>query len=162
MRKTLLLIAVLSSLLSCRVTQESENEAAAGIRMDGVYIAKSNTEVKAGHQGLRILRFYNQGTGVMVPDVAKANLDLENDSIIKLYYKWAQEFELKNPEEKELVNFKYTVVGDSVKFEQRSPEIQYQFAGKLQGDSLMLEQVTMYEGNKAGSSRLYFRFYEVK
>lgn len=95
-----------------------------------------------------LLRFYNNQSGVMVPDKILNNTDFNNDSTARFYFDWCKEYEIKNPRDKDYVNFKYRIQDDTLKFNQKNEQFQYLYTGLLYKDSIDLYKNIFYGNNK--------------
>lgn len=164
------LMAVLSILASCKTAERNqEQEGDAIIKYDGVYIAENPTASPSnsagvpleGKKSILVLRFYDRTSGVIIPETVESLEDLENDTLPAAYYKWAKEFEVKNPKDKDFINFRFRLTDDSIAFAQKSPEITYEYGGKsFNGDSMHLTLSFKTDYGKPGKGKLLkFRFY---
>lgn len=160
----------LSVLSSCKTAEKQSNvDLEHPVRYDGIYIAENHSATPAnsngvpidGKKSILILRFYDNSSGVIIPETIESSQDLENDTIMNAYFKWAKDFELRNPKDKDFVNFMYRVKQDSIEFAQRSPEITYEYSGRsFSGDSIYLDLKFRTEYGAPGKGRLLtFRFY---
>lgn len=171
--KGLAIMVLISVLASCKTAEDSNSaEPNDPVRYDGIYIAENHSATPAtssgvpieGKRSILILRFYDKATGVIIPETVGAGEYITNDTLLNAYFKWAKDFELRNPKDKDFVNFIYRVKRDSIQFAQRSPEITYEYSGKsFNGDSLYLNLIFKTEHGTPGKGRLLtFRFYPLE
>ncbi|MCW3102536.1 MAG: hypothetical protein JWO09_976 [Bacteroidetes bacterium] len=165
------LFLVLSFIIACKSSEGIDNDSS-NLRMDGFYMAKSLFStakpdtvngMPVERNSMKLLRFYNLDSGVIIPENMPKDFQMTAVEIER-YYKWCEEYEVKNPADKDFVNFQFKLYGkDSIRFSQVSPNTQIEYTGKVFKDSIALNYVMHPMGMGASVSLpakpIYFKFY---
>lgn len=170
------IIAVFACLfLFCFQDKSHEQHDKREVRTKGIYICynpyaqvvKDLSSFKAvdGKESLFIIRFLDQQSGIIIPDIISKSEGFTKDKVSKLY-SWCQEYEQKNPDDKAFVHFRLDPArGDSIRFVRRQGGIRTEFEGINESDSLVLDYTIALDDKDKKimpmNRRLVFRFYPI-
>lgn len=145
------------------------------VRTKGIYICYnpyaqvvkdlSSFKMVDDEESLFVIRFLDQQSGIIIPDIINKSEGFTREKVSKLY-NWCEEFEKKNPGDKEFVHFRLDPVrGDSIRFVRRHGGFKTEFEGLNESDSLVLDYtIALDEKDKKimpMNRRLVFRFYPI-
>lgn len=145
------------------------------LRFDGIYVAINKSAsarpdtingIKKPRKSLRIIRFYDSTKGIIIPESISDQSEFDTTIINRLFV-WCNDFEKKNPKEKNFVNFKYSIYKkDSIRFSQISKDIIIDYAGKIGLDAISIEYVLKPGGiitseHTLSARKLDFKFYPI-
>lgn len=170
------IIAIFAFLfLLCFGDKSHEPHARRKLRTKGIYVCynpyaqvvKDLSSFKAvdDQESLFVIRFLDQQSGIIVPDIIGKSEGFTKDKVSKLY-SWCEAYEQKNPDDKAFVHFSLDPApGDSIRFVRRQGSISTAFEGLNENDSLVLDYtIALDEKDKRImplNRRLVFRFYPI-
>jgi len=156
----ILFILSLCLIISCRSSKESIS--GNRIRANGFYYAENKESVPEGNpeaekilknkKTIYLLRFYDDSKAAMISETVSSEVNFKEDSTAKHYYKRIRELSRKDKNDKEFINFRYSAIKDSIRFEQKRPEITFIYSGKNYGDSLIIDQT--FKQRQGASARM--------
>jgi|GEM_PF-5609633 len=171
MKHYLVFAVLIALLIACRSSEGIDNDAS-NLRTDGFYMAKSLfatakpdtvNGIAVERNSMKLLRFYNLSNGVIIPENMSADFKMTSSEIDR-YYSWCEQYETKNPNDKDFVNFRFRLYGkDSISFSQLSATTRIDYTGRVLKDSIVLQYVLHPLGMGSSASPpkpIYFKFYQ--
>ena len=169
MKNKLTSLSLLILLATCKTGEDIDNDHVS-IRTDGFYMGRNfytstppdtiNGAV-VQRNVVNLLRFYNLDSGMIIQLPIATNFVM-TDSANRMYFDAFERYKTENPRDINFVNFNFRLyAGDSIKFSQKAPGLQYDYIGMIYKDSIALKYA-LYPTGVNKSLRPSFRALNLK